>query len=208
MLDTVGRGQIHASAAPALVAVPVYQADDRASPALGKRAPNDQLRPGERSTPPVRLSAPCVLPRGGRQILAEFPPAEVDQLVGQRHARAPLSLDWSKYRFIHIATTASVDAQVPQLSALILGSYDASGTSSTVRCGCRPVAPDTRRTLRCSARATRPRHGHKCQRGPGRHQLNRACPGCARGGASLWPVSDEMCARLMTEVYRHCCTTR
>src|SRR5207244_2354676 len=62
------------------------------------------------------------------QISAQFPPADVDQLIGLDATRDRLmSLDWSAYRFIHIATHGIVDAQVPQLSALILSSYDSRG---------------------------------------------------------------------------------
>jgi len=94
-----------------------------------KRPRRRKPRPGERSTPPVATSGALRLPpREAAQILAEFPPAEVDQLVGLDATRERLlSLDLSRYGSSISPRTASVDAQVPQLSALILGSYDASG---------------------------------------------------------------------------------
>ena len=78
-------------------------------------------------------------------IAAQFSPADVDQLIGVNATRDRLlALDWSQYRFIHIATHGIVDAQVPELSALILGSYDASGeVSRSCSAGCRHVSPDT-----------------------------------------------------------------
>ena len=61
-------------------------------------------------------------------IAAQFPAADVDELIGVNATRERLlALDWSQYRFIHIATHGIVHAQVPELSALILGSYDAGG---------------------------------------------------------------------------------
>jgi len=119
------------------------------------------------------------------QILAEFPPAEVDQLVGLNATRERLlSLDWSKYRFIHTPRTHRGCAG-PQLSALILARTDASGNvvDGAVPGG-RPVAPDTQADVACSARATPPSQA-SAQRGPGRHQPQPCLPRGARRGGGL-----------------------
>jgi CHAT domain-containing protein len=115
-----------------------------------------------------------------------------------------LYLDWSKYRFIHIATHGIVDAQVPELSALILGSYDASGD---VVDGAVRVADLSLQTLTADVAVF-----SACDTALGKEVLSEGLVGIgstmlARGAravvASLWPVSDEIGARLMTEFYRH-----
>jgi hypothetical protein len=126
-------------------------------------------------------------------------------LVGLNATRERLlSLDWSKYRFIHIATHGIVDAQVPQLSALVLGSYDASGN---VVDGAVRVADLSLQTLRADVAVF-----SACDTALGREVPSEGLVGIsstvlARGAravvASLWPVSDEIGARLMTEFYRH-----
>jgi len=207
MLDTRGtRADPRERRGLLLVADPVYQADDPRLAALGKRAPTTQastrraLDPARRDYRRLAFTA-----EEAAQILAEFPPAEVDQLVGLNATRERLlSLDWSKYRFIHIATHGIVDAQVPQLSALILGSYDASGN---VVDGAVRVADLSLQTLKADVAVF-----SACDTALGRQVPSEGLVGIsstvlARGAravvASLWPVSDEIGARLMTEFYRH-----
>ena len=139
------------------------------------------------------------------RISAQFSPADVDQLIGLNATRERLlSLDWSKYRFIHIATHGIVDAQVPELSALILGSYDASGE---VVDGAVRVADLSLQTLTADVAVF-----SACDTALGKEVLSEGLVGIgstmlARGAravvASLWPVADEIGARLMTEFYRH-----
>jgi CHAT domain-containing protein len=197
MLDTRGapspspeRGRL------LLVADPVYQANDPRLSALRKaapvRAPRDYAR------------LPFTAQEAAR-IAAEFAPADVDELTGLEATRERLlSLDWSKYRFIHIATHGTVDAQVPELSALVLGSYDTRGelVDGAVR-----VADLSLRTLTAEVAVL-----SACDTALGKEVLSEGLVGIgstmlARGAravvASLWPVSDEMGARLMTELYRH-----
>jgi CHAT domain-containing protein len=189
-----------------LVADPVYQADDPRLTALqhvvvtpqasARRAP-DPARRGYRRLPFTAQEA--------AQISAQFSPADVDQLTGLNATRDRLlSLDWSKYRFIHIATHGIVDAQVPELSALILGSYDASGAPVD---GAVRVADLSLQTLTAEVAVF-----SACDTALGKEVLSEGLVGIgsttlARGAravvASLWPVSDEIGARLMTEFYRH-----
>src|SRR4029077_405910 len=207
MLDTRGRrAEPHQLRGLLLVADPVYQADDPRLAALEKTGPNTQassrraLDPARRDYRRLAFTA-----REAAQILAEFPAAEVDQLVGLNATRERLlSLDWSRYRFIHIATHGIVDAQVPQLSALILGSYDASGN---VVDGAVRVADLSLQTLKADVAVF-----SACDTALGREVPSEGLVGIsstvlARGAravvASLWPVSDEIGARLMTEFYRH-----
>ncbi len=207
MLDTRGtRAEPHERRGLLLVADPVYQADDPRLAELEKAAPTTQastrqaLDPARRDYRRLAFTA-----REAAQILAEFPPAQVDQLVGLNATRERLlSLDWSKYRFIHIATHGIVDAQVPQLSALILGSYDASGN---VVDGAVRVADLSLQTLKADVAVF-----SACDTALGKEVPSEGLVGIgstvlARGAravvASLWPVSDEIGARLMTEFYRH-----
>lgn len=115
-----------------------------------------------------------------------------------------LALDWSQYRFIHIATHGIVDAQVPELSSLILGSYDARGK---VRDRAVRVADLSLQTLKADVAVL-----SACETALGAEVRSEGLVGLsstllARGAyavvASLWPVPDEVSARLMTEFYRH-----
>ena len=205
MLDTRHPAR-HGRRALLLVADPVYQADDprlaalRTAPA-GRPSPEpasrDAARPDLRRLPFTASEAAA--------IAAQFPPAEVDELTGADATRERLlSLDWSKYRFLHIATHGTVDAQVPELSALMLGSYDAHGN---VVDGAVRVADLSTRTLDADVAVF-----SACETALGKEVPSEGLVGIgstvlARGAravvASLWPVSDEIGARLMTEFYRH-----
>jgi CHAT domain-containing protein len=138
-------------------------------------------------------------------IAAQFPPGDVDELIGVNATREQLlAHDWSRYRFIHIAAHGIVDAQVPELSALILGSYDTRGpvTDPSVR-----VADVSLKTLAAEVAVL-----SACETALGREIPSEGLIGMsstmlARGAravvASLWPVPDEIGARLMTEFYQH-----
>lgn len=189
-----------------LVADPVYQPDDaRLAPIkeagkpiqAPKRDPLDRAREDYRRLPFTAQEA--------SGIAAEFPAGSVDELLGLDATRARLlALDWSQYRFIHIATHGIVDAQVPDLSALILGSYDSHGdlVDGAVR-----VADLSLRTIRADVAVF-----SACDTAMGKQVPSEGLVGIsstvlARGAkavvASLWPISDEMGASLMTDLYRH-----
>jgi CHAT domain-containing protein len=138
-------------------------------------------------------------------ISAQFAPADVDELIGVDATRERLlAVDWSQYRFIHIATHGIVDTQVPQLSALILGSYDARGevADRAIR-----VADMSLQTLRAEVAVL-----SACETALGTEVRGEGLVGMsstmlARGAravvASLWPVPDEIGAQMMTEFYQH-----
>ncbi|TLY56818.1 MAG: CHAT domain-containing protein, partial [Gammaproteobacteria bacterium] len=207
MLDTSGaRVRLRARRALLLVADPVYQPDD---PRLAV-----VMRTSATSQPPARHSLDPDLGRYQRlpftaeeaaQISAQFPPADVDRLIGLDATRDRLlSLDWSAYRFIHIATHGIVDAQVPQLSALILSSYDSSGR---VVDGAVRVADLSLESLAADVAVLSACDTALGKQVPSEGLLGIGSTMLARGAravvASLWPVSDEIGARLMTEFYRH-----
>ncbi len=189
-----------------LVADPVYQADDPRLAALvkaGSGAPPavDAVLNSTR-TDYRRLPFTA---REAAQISAQFPPGDVDQLTGLNATRERLlALDWSQYRFIHFATHGLVDAQVPQLSALIVGFYDARGNPVD---GAIRVADLSLQTLTADVAVF-----SACDTALGGEVLSEGLVGIgsttlARGArsvvASLWPVADEIGARLMTEFYQH-----
>jgi CHAT domain-containing protein len=189
-----------------LVADPVYQADDprlatlknplAAAQTSAHRPPD----PAGRDYRRLRFTA-----EEAAGISAQFPPGDVDELIGVNATRERLlALDWSQYRFIHFATHGIVDAQVPELSALVLGSYDFRGevTDHAVR-----VADMSLQTLTAEVAVL-----SACETALGTEVRSEGLVGMsstllARGAravvASLWPVPDEIGARLMTEFYQH-----
>jgi CHAT domain-containing protein/tetratricopeptide (TPR) repeat protein len=187
-----------------LVADPVYQADDPRLAPL-RKAPPAGKTPDEPTLDPRAYQRLPYTAEEAAQISAQFPRAEVFELTGLDATRARLlALDWSKYRFIHIATHGVADAQVPGLSALILGAYDEHGNKVD---GAVRVADLSLLTLNADVAvlsACDTALGHEVQSeglvGVGSTMLARGAQAVV---ASLWPVSDEIGARLMTEFYRY-----
>ncbi len=208
MLDTSRtHNPVHGRGKILLVADPVYQADDprltaeRSAQAAAQVSAHGAPDPAtRREFPRLRFTA-----EEAAAISAQFPPADVTELIGIDATRERLlALDWSQYRFIHIATHGVVDAQVPELSALILGSYDANGkvADRAVR-----VADVSLQTLTAEVVVL-----SGCETALGTQVRSEGLVGLsstmlARGAravvASLWPVPDEIGARLMTEFYQH-----
>jgi CHAT domain-containing protein/tetratricopeptide (TPR) repeat protein len=200
MLDSSrSRRPLRASGKILIVADPVYQADDPRL-ALLKWAPAATSPLERRSYARLRFTA-----QEASAIAGQFPAADVVELIGVDATRERLlALDWSQFQFIHIATHGVVDAQVPALSALILGSYDANGevTDGAVR-----VADLALQSLRAEVAVL-----SGCETALGTHVRSEGLVGLtstllARGArsvvASLWPVPDEIGARQMSEFYQH-----
>jgi CHAT domain-containing protein len=188
-----------------IVADPVYQADDPRLAQLRSPAPAATSSQRDALSPNRDFQRLPYTAEEATGIAALFPPANVEQLLGVDATRARLlALDWSKYRFIHIATHGIVDAQVPELSALVLGTYDAAGQAVD---GAVRVADLSLRTLTADVAVF-----SACDTALGKEVPSEGLVGIsstmlARGAravvASLWPVSDEIGARLMTDFYRH-----
>ncbi len=188
-----------------LVADPVYQADDPRLSA-SRDAPAARPAPARPGADPLRRNFRR-LPFTAQEaagIAAQFRPLDVDELIGITATRDQLlARDWSQYRFIHIATHGVADAQVPALSALVLGSYDGSGEVSDreVRVADMALQRLTAEVAVLSA----------CETALGTEVRSEGLVGMsstmlARGAravvASLWPVPDEIGARLMTDFYQ------
>lgn len=206
MLDASASRGASRERALLLVADPVYQANDPrlaqpgnppAVPRAPERGATDAARRDYQRLPYTAQEA--------EGIATQFPPTQVDRLIGLQATRERLlALDWSRYRFIHFATHGIVDAQVPELSALVLSSYDANGNPVD---GAVRVADMSLRTLHAEVVVF-----SACDTALGKATPSEGLVGIsstvlARGAravvASLWPVSDEIGAHLMTEFYRH-----
>ncbi len=143
--------------------------------------------------------------REAAAIQAQFPASDIDALSGVQAARGELlRRDWSQYRFIHIASHGYIDARMPQLSALVLSTYDQNGTpiQSALR-----TADLSSLTLTADVAVF-----SGCETALGKEVLNEGMVGIAyatlaRGAgavvSSLWQLPDEISANLMTDLYRH-----
>ncbi|MBV9726516.1 MAG: CHAT domain-containing protein, partial [Gammaproteobacteria bacterium] len=189
-----------------LVADPVYQADDPRLATVRNASAGGQV-PGH-ALPDSRERHYSRLRFSGEEaagIAAQFPAGEVDELTGVDATRERLlALDWSRYRFIHIAAHGVADAQVPELSSLILGSYGAHGEVSDRAVRVADLALETLNAEVAVLSACETALGTEV-RSEGLVGMNSTM--LARGAhavvASLWPVPDEVSARLMTEFYQH-----
>jgi CHAT domain-containing protein len=199
-----------ATAKMLMVADPIYSpADPRRDPserALAKTQPihsSDRvsLRVNEPATGLVRLESSA---REAAQIRDLFGAGRVDLLQGENATRdTVLARDLGRYRFIHIASHGVIDSEIPQLSALILGTYGGGG----------PV-PDP--YLRAADLLTKTLHAQAvvlsaCDTALGKEYASEGLVGLryaalARGAhavvASLWPVTDALASRLVTDMYR------
>lgn len=174
---------------------PVYQNDDPRLKERGIAAPlagNDYQR--------LPFTA-----REAAQIDALFAAQDVERLSGLDATRERLlALDLGRYAYLHFAVHGTVDAQIPQLSALMLGSYDARAAPVD---GAVRVADLTLRSLNarlvvfsaCDTALGKQTAGDGLQ-GLGSTVLARGAEAVV---ASLWPVPDESGAALMTDFYRH-----
>ena len=187
-----------------MVADSVYEASD---PRLGGRARPDPGGEGggSRNGTPPNLSRLPGTAREAANIAALLPLGSVDRLTGLDAARERvLGLDWSRYRFIHMAVHGAVDAEFPELSALILSTFDSAGRPIE---GAIRVADLSLKTLDADVAVF-----SACETALGKNVTSEGLVGIgyttlARGAravvASLWAVPDEIGAGLMTEFYRH-----
>ena len=191
-----------------LVADPVYTSDDArlhvagSAPALATSSYDPSL-----SFRTVRGDESLArLPATGREatrIQSEYGPDQVDLLSGLDATRRNfLSRNLAEYRFIHIASHGVVDAEIPQLSALVLGKFarDSAVSDPYVRAGDFLTRTFNAQAIVLSACDTAL---GKAYSGEGLVGLRYAA--LARGArsvvASLWPVSDGIASDLMTYMY-------
>jgi CHAT domain-containing protein len=201
--------EVPAASRMLIVADPIYAADDARLGAqhsgilLAHSVQNDRavLRGISGRVALARLESSA---REASQIRGLFGAEHVDLLEGADATReAVLGKDLARYRFIHIASHGLIDSEIPQLSALILGTQGSDG----------PVADPY---LRAADFLTRTFHAQAivlsaCDTALGKEFGSEGLVGLryaalARGAqavvASLWPVADGIAATLMTKMYR------
>lgn len=190
-----------------LVADPIYQ-------------DSDERRNGRRESPPavatshlpVRLRGSvdpanlARLPSTQREadaIRALFTKVPVDDLRGVDATRdAFLNRDLSQYRYLHVAAHGVMDAEIPSMSALILGAFASNGhvEDQEVRVGDLLTRTLDANLVVLSACSTSLGPGF-----PDEGPLSLRYAVLARGAravvSSLWSTSDDTNADLMTEMY-------
>ena len=207
-----------------LVADPVYSADDvrlrttyaslsshqtdsHSGLLRGFGTPTDADLPADSDYPrgPTGNSLPRLqgTAREAAAIATLFPPEQIDRLEGftatkDRFLAAPLE----RYRWIHIATHATANAQIPGLSALALSAFDPNGQ----RLDNLVLAADLM-TVRLNADLV---VLSACETALGKNVSGEGLIGLryialARGAhtvvASLWEVPDQPTSELMTAFY-------
>ena len=189
-----------------LVSDAVYAADDprlpyprTQGPALAAATP--QLRGSSATSTFERLPATAAEARGIAEI-AE--PLNVELLQGFSASRAAvLSRPLERYRYLHFAVHTTTDAEIPQLSSLVLSNYDTGGRpiESRIWAGDLMARRFNARVVVLSA----------CETALGRDIGGEGLFGLryvvlARGAqsviASLWSVPDASTATLMQSFYR------
>jgi CHAT domain-containing protein len=136
-------------------------------------------------------------------IAALLPASSVDRLEGFTATRDRfLGAGLDRYRFIHIATHAVADAEVPQASALILSRFDARSREldgNVLAADFVPLQLNAQ-TVVLSA----------CDTALGKNVAGEGLIGLryvvlARGAesvvSSLWPIADQVTAQVMTQFY-------
>ncbi len=187
-----------------IVADPVYEADDPRLHTLAS-APTRIAPPvGQEMRGTTNLIRLPSTAREARQIGALFAAGQVDSLTGLDATRENLvGRDLSGYRFIHIASHGLIDAEIPQLSALILGTY---GPGGPVQDPYFRASDFLARTFNADAIVLSACETALGAESPSEGLIGLRYAALARGAhsvvASLWPVSDGIAADLMTDMYR------
>jgi CHAT domain-containing protein len=191
-----------------LVADPIYDPSDErlvavSSAPLRREAQGTSLPlfRGMRSGQPLaRLTGTA---KEAAAIATLLPPGTIDRLEGVSATKERfLQSGPQDYRFIHIASHGATDAEIPQLSAVVLSSFDAHGQ----RVDDHLLAADFM-GLRLNADVV---VLSACDTALGRNVPGEGLVGLryvvlARGArsviSSLWPVPDEAAVQLMANFY-------
>lgn len=188
-----------------LVDDPVYQPDD---PRLQNVGTTATLAATARlltrgSVDASRLPRLPSTAREAAAIRARFDAAQVELLEGLDATRQSLlDRDLAGFQYIHIASHGEMDAEIPQLSALILGRYGRQGPVADQKVWVDDLLARTFNAHVVVLSACDTSLGPEFA-GEGPLGLRYAV--LARGArsvvSSLWPVADEITADLMTEMY-------
>lgn len=193
-----------------LVADPVYQLSDARLAKVGQPAPVSESSLTSKLFSLFRGPSAegefARLPGSAHEaaaIAALLPAASVDRLEGFAATRERfLGAGLERYRFIHIATHAVADAEIPQASALILSRFDAQAheiDSNVLAADFVPLQLNAQ-TVVLSA----------CDTALGKNVAGEGLIGLryvvlARGAdsvvSSLWPIADQVTAQVMSRFY-------
>lgn len=193
-----------------VVADPVYGLDDlrlgtQAQPATEGRASVWPLSFLLRGSPADgRLARLPGTAREAATIASVFPPGTVDRLEGFAATRDGfLNAGLGRYQFIHVATHAIADSQVPQASALLLSRFD----SRSREIDGRVLAADLINVQLNAQMVVL----SACDTAMGKNISGEGLMGLryvvlARGAravvASMWPVADQVSAEQMARFYK------
>jgi CHAT domain-containing protein len=193
-----------------LVADPVYALSDARLARLAKNTPASERKPDSTLFSLLRGAEGEMdlarLPGSAQEaatIAALLPKESVDRLEGFTATRDRfLKAGLEHYRFIHIASHAVTDAEIPQASALILSKFD----SRSQQIDGNVLAADFMH-LQLNAQAV---VLSACDTALGKNIAGEGLIGLryvvlARGAesvvSSLWPVSDQATAQVMAHFY-------
>ena len=225
-LDVLRRevaGRRAASRAVAVFADPVFESDDVRLKMRVKRAPSaPEAQAGNRSVPSEQRATEDAareigveepsgrIPRlpGTRveaeEILSLVPPTERKQALDFSASRAAAtSEELAQYRIIHFATHGFLNSVHPELSGIVLSMYDERGTPQDGYLRSHEIF-----NLRLSSDLV---VLSACQTGLGKEVRGEGLVGLTRGFmyagsprvvVSLWNVSDEATAELMSDFYQ------
>ncbi len=184
-----------------IVSDPVYDENDGRLSARPSRLTADD-RPVDKAT--VASSRIPSTGREGDAIEKAFPAGEVRRLDGLSATRARfLAEPLQRFRYVHVAAHGYVDSRMPQMASIVLGSFDDRGPVADVAVRAADVMERDLRADVVTLSACDTALG-KTVSGEGAAGLGYAV--LARGArsvlASLWAVSDEITADVMTDFYR------
>jgi len=189
-----------------LVADAVYAVDDlrlvqAVAPRRAVAAESLQLRGASNMATLERLPATAAEASGIARIAA---PLKVDYLEGFGATRdAVLSRPLERYRYIHFAVHATTDAEIPQLSSLVLSTHDADGHPLETRIWAGDLMGRRFNARAVVLSACDTALGRNID-GEGLFSLRYVV--LARGAqsvvASLWAVPDRSTANLMQSFYK------
>jgi CHAT domain-containing protein len=188
-----------------LVSDPVYEASD---PRLAAVPPTtrqfvrawSRLRGGGTPNDLKRLPATA---READNIRALFPQSAVDDLRGTDANRVEfLDRNLGGYRFLHVATHGIMDAEIPAMSALVLGAYDGAGrvADQEIRAGDLLATTLDADLVVLSACETSLGPSFPDE-GPMGLRYAVLARGARAVVSSLWMTADELSADLMTDLY-------
>jgi CHAT domain-containing protein len=186
-----------------MVSDPVYSRSD-ARFASGKAAADRHpATASTRASSTAEWSRLAGSQREAADIARLLPPGSLDTLSGFNATReALLQRDLSRYRILHFATHGTADAEAPQLSTLVLSTYDRGGhaIAGEVFAGDllhRALNADLVVLSACDTSIGRESAGE------GLLGLRYAAhaSGARSVVASLWPVADVIGAQMMADFY-------